>query len=237
MSEQKQTLKLDEKLKAEDQMFSMMLRREGDRKILLSAVGLAVLVHICVMFIRFPEIKAAVSQKEKKVIVVRKYVPPPPPVEKKVIVQQKITRKVPLPDPTPDEPEPIREPEPEIEPEPLPVDAEILLGNPEPPPPSGPLIPGIGNVTNPTLIPGTKVQPEYPELARQARLEGHVILQAVIMRDGSVSEIQVLRCDRPKMGFEENAVAAVEQWRYTPATQNGRPVDVYLTINVAFSLH
>ena len=69
MSEQKQTLKLDEKLKAEDQMFSLMLRREGDNKILLTAIGLAVLVHICVMFVRFPEIKKAVSAKEKKVIV------------------------------------------------------------------------------------------------------------------------------------------------------------------------
>jgi TonB family protein len=237
MSEQTPSLKLDEKLRAEDQMFSAMLYRQEDRKIMWIAFGLAVLVHLIAIVIHFPKFEFKPQEKAKRTIVVRKYVPPPPQVEKRQVIQQQITRKVPLPDPTPDEPEPIREPEPEIEPEPLPVDAEILLGVPEPPPPSGPLIPGIGDVTNPVRIEESYVEPEYPELARQARLEGHVILQAVILRDGSVSEIQVLRVDRPNLGFEDAAIEAVGQWRYTPATQNGRPVDVYLTINVTFSLH
>ena len=65
---------------------------------------------------------------------------------------------MPIPDPTPDEPEPIREPEPEIIDDPIPPDVEILIGTPEPPPPSGPLLAGVGDVTNPTLIDESKVE-------------------------------------------------------------------------------
>jgi protein TonB len=144
---------------------------------------------------------------------------------------------VPIPDPTPDEPEPIREPEPEEDPEPLPPDVEFIIGVPEPPPPSGPLLAGVGDVTNPILIPESKIEPEYPELARVARLEGNVILQAIIHDDGTVGDIEILRCNRPNMGFEDSAVEAVSQWRYKPALQNGKPVEVYFTVFVEFKLH
>jgi protein TonB len=102
----------------------------------------------------------------------------------------------------------------------------------------GPLRPGIGNhVTNPVLIPASKVEPDYPEVARQARLDGRVILEAVVEPDGTVGEINVLRCTRPYVGFEESAIRAVKQWRYEPATQNGRPVAVYFTVLVEFQLN
>jgi protein TonB len=80
------------------------------------------------------------------------------------------------------------------------------------------------------------VKPEYPELARVARIEGRVILQAIILKNGTVGEIEVLNCNRPNMGFEEAAIGAVRQWRYVPATQGGRPVDVYFTVRVDFDL-
>jgi len=195
-------------------------------------------LHLIVLVAHYPDFKdRVVPSKKQNVIVVKKYVPPPPKVQKKQIVRKKLTRKVPIPDPTPDEPEPIREPEPEIEPEPLPPDVEFLIGTPEPPPPSGPLLAGVGDVTNPVLIPETKIDPEYPELARVARLEGNVILQAIIHADGTVGEVQVLRSNRPNMGFEEAAIGAVQQWRYEPALQNGKPVEVYFTVFVEFKLH
>ena len=177
------------------------------------------------------------TKERPNVIIVKRYVPPPPKVERKQIIKKKITKKVPIPDPTPEEPEPIREPEPEIEDEPIPPDVDFLIGVPEPPPPSGPLMAGVGDVTNPVLIEDTKVQPEYPELARVARLEGNVILQAIIHADGAVGDLEVLRCNRPNMGFEDAAVDAVRNWRYQPATQNGRPVEVYFTVFVEFKLH
>lgn len=237
MNKQDQSLRLDDKMKAQDLLYASMAHRE-DRKFIAWAVGIAFVIHVIVVFIHFPEFKRAlIPQKKENVIIVKKYVPPPPKVERKQVVRKKLTRKVPIPDPTPDEPEPIREPEPEIEPEPLPPDVEFLIGTPEPPPPSGPLLAGVGDVTNPKLIAETKTEPSYPELARVARLEGNVILQAIIHSDGSVGDVEVLRSNRPNMGFEEKAIEAVQTWRYAPALQNGKPVEVYFTVFVEFKLH
>jgi len=235
MTDQQQGLRLDDKLKAEDLLYSALFHPE-DKRILTWALFAAVLVHIVVLFIHFPEMKKAFQPQKKKAVVVRKYVPPPPQVQRRQVQQKKITKKVPVPDPTPDEPEPIREPEPEILPEPLPPDVDILIGDPEPPPPSGPLMAGVGDVTNPVRIEETYVQPEYPELARRARLEANVILQAIVYKDGTVGDITVLKCNRPNVGFEDAAINAVAQWRYQPATQGGKPVDVYFTIVVDFEL-
>jgi len=237
MANEGKHLGLDEKLKAEDLLYGAMFHT-GDGKIMAWAFLGALIVHIVVLLINFPEFKkTVVPKKSGKVRIVKKYVPPPPQIERRQVVRKQLTRKVPIPDPTPDEPEPIREPEPEIEPEPLPPDVEFLIGVPEPPPPSGPLLAGVGNVTNPILIQESKIDPEYPELARVARLEGNVILQAIIHADGSVGEIEVLRTNRPNMGFEESAMEAVAQWRYEPALQNGKPVEVYFTVFVNFTLH
>ncbi len=237
MTEQQQALSLDSKLHAEDELYSRLLHRKDDQKFFWIAISLAILSHALVLVLRFPEIDRTLVPENKKIIIVKKYTPPPPPVEKKKIIEKKITKKVPLPDPTPDEPEPIREPEPEILPDPIPDDVDVLLGTPELPPPSGPLLPGVGGVTTPVRIEESYVQPEYPELARQARLEGTVILQVVIQKDGSISEAQILRIDKANLGFETAAVDAVTQWRYTPALQNGKAVAVYLTVHVQFSLH
>jgi protein TonB len=99
-----------------------------------------------------------------------------------------------------------------------------------------PLYAGIGGVTNPELITSTKRQPTYPEIARKAKISGQVILQAVVKKDGTVGDIQVLRSPGSKFGFDEAAIAAVKQWRYKPGLQNGKPVDVYFTIVVDFVL-
>lgn len=230
-------LKLDDKVKAADLLYANMFHTEDNKLLWWAAMG-AILIHIGVMLVQFPERTLRVEEKKSNVIIVKKYVPPPPKVERKQIVQKKITKRVPIPDPTPDEPEPIREPEPEIiEQPPIPPDMDILIGTPEAPPPSGPLLAGVGDVTNPELIAESKLTPEYPELARVARLEGNVILQAIIHADGTVGDVEVLRVNRPNMGFEESAIAAVKQWRYRPATQNGKPVEVYFTVFVDFKLH
>ncbi len=238
MSDERRTLRLDEKLKAEDELYATLFHpSHAERKPMMISIAIAVVIHVIFLVVNFPDVKAQLRPKKpEKVVYVKKYVPPPPKIERKQIVKKQITKKVPVPDPTPDEPEPIREPEPDIEPEPLPPDVEVLLGDPEPPPPTGPLMAGVGDVSNPVIIMSTKVQPEYPELARRARLEGSVILQAIVYKDGTVGEIEVLRCTRPNVGFEAAAVAAVQNWRYQPATQNGKPVDVFFTINVTFEL-
>lgn len=216
------------------------LSHEGEAKLTWTALAIALLVHVGILMVHFPDFqRPAPVPGEHNYLVVRKYIPPPPPqAERRTTVVKKLTRKMPLPDPTPDEPEPIREPEPEFVEEPMPADVEILIGVPEPPPQAepGPQLAGVGGITNPVRIEESYVQPQYPELARIARIQGNVILQAVIHREGGVGEIAVLRSTHPGVGFEDAATEAVSQWRYEPATQNGRPVEVYFTIIVEFIL-
>ncbi len=229
------SLQLEDKVRAENLLYAHMFHTE-DKKTWWIGFGIALALHVVVLIANFPEFKSKIEQKKKTAIVVKKYVPPPPKIERKVIVKKKLTRKVPIPDPTPDEPEPIREPEPEIQPEPIPPNMDVLIGVPEPPPPSGPLLAGSGGVSLPMIIPESKIQPEYPELARQARLDGRVILQAIVLKNGTVGEVEVLSCTHEGIGFEQSAVVAVSQWRYKPAMQGTKPVDVYFTVRVEFEL-
>jgi protein TonB len=80
-----------------------------------------------------------------------------------------------------------------------------------------------------------RVEPSYPEAARKARMEGVVILEAIITASGSVEEVKVLKSVNPLL--DASAFRAVQQWRYRPATLNGRAVRVYLTVTVTFNLH
>jgi protein TonB len=76
--------------------------------------------------------------------------------------------------------------------------------------------------------------PEYPELARRARVEGVVVLEAVIDRLGNVVDVEIVRDLR--LGCGEAAREAVRSWRYEPAMLNGRPVSVRMTVTVRFEL-
>jgi protein TonB len=75
--------------------------------------------------------------------------------------------------------------------------------------------------------------PVYPRLAVISRIEGTVILDAVIDEHGGVREVRVLR-SIPLL--DAAAVAAVEQWRFTPTLLNGRPVPIVMTVTVGFAL-
>jgi periplasmic protein TonB len=97
--------------------------------------------------------------------------------------------------------------------------------------PAGPLRVG-GDVSAPVAI--SQVPPEYPMMARNARVEGDVKLEAVIRRDGTVGDIKVLQGLR--MGCTEAAIEALKRWRFKPGARNGVPVDVYYTLTVGFKL-
>ena len=77
------------------------------------------------------------------------------------------------------------------------------------------------------------VAPVYPRLAQEARVEGLVILEAVIGVDGRVQDVRVLRS---KPLLDQAAMDAVRQWRFTPTLLNGVPVPVILTVTVDFKL-
>jgi protein TonB len=108
----------------------------------------------------------------------------------------------------------------------------IVGGLPSEPAPPPPRVVRVGGaVTAPKLI--DVVRPEYPLLARQARLAGIVILEAHVGVDGRVKEVTPLR--GPPLLVDE-AVAAIKQWRYRPLLLNGAPVEFVLTVTVTFSL-
>jgi protein TonB len=90
-----------------------------------------------------------------------------------------------------------------------------------------------GDVKAPQLV--NRVEPSYPEAARKARMEGVVILEAIITANGNVEDVKVLKSVNPLL--DAAATRAVQQWKYRPATLNGRAVRVYLTVTVTFNLH
>jgi len=103
---------------------------------------------------------------------------------------------------------------------------------PPPPRPTQTRIRQGGAVTAASLI--NRVNPTYPPLARQTRISGTVRLHAIISKDGSVQELQVLS-GHPLL--VQSALDAVRQWRYRPTLLNGEPVEVDTTIDVIFSLN
>ncbi len=78
-----------------------------------------------------------------------------------------------------------------------------------------------------------RVQPNYPPLARQARIQGDVILQAEISKEGAIENLRVMS-GHPMLA--PAAIDAVKQWRYKPYYLNGEPVAVETQITVKFSL-
>src|SRR5689334_14857885 len=78
-----------------------------------------------------------------------------------------------------------------------------------------------------------KVQPTYPPLARQARIQGAVLLQAEISKDGAIQNLRLIS-GHPMLA--PAAIEAVKQWKYKPYILNGEPVEVETQITVNFTL-
>jgi TonB family protein len=90
-----------------------------------------------------------------------------------------------------------------------------------------------GDVRAPKLL--DRVEPNYPESLRKAGLQGTVIIEAIIEKNGCVFDPLVLKSAGTEL--DRQAIFAVSQWRYEPATfLDGRPVRVYLTVTVTFNL-
>ncbi len=206
-----------------------------DRRNFWIGVAFAAVFHAVLLFMYFPEkTEADDFEKEKpKVFVVQqvRFRPPPPPQQQELPKPR--TKKVPIPDPTPDEPEPIRL-EDEIEPEIDMPDTDIVFDIPDGPPPvepSGPIRVG-GDVKAPEKLHAPP--PQYTEIARKARITGVVIVEAIIDKDGNVTNVKVLK--GLPMGLDQAAIDAIKGWKFRPATLNGKPVSVYYNLTVNFTL-
>jgi TonB family protein len=91
----------------------------------------------------------------------------------------------------------------------------------------------IGNgVTTPRLV--YKLEPEYSQEAREAKLQGSVVLAIEVNADGFVQNIQVRR--GLGLGLDENAMEAIRHWQFSPALKDGQPVPVAATVEVNYRL-
>jgi TonB family protein len=188
-----------------------------DRRRIRRGLAAAIVLHLVLLFARLPAWGPApkrIDAIQDQAMKVQFLKPPPPPakVEPKPKPQ---TKRIPRPDPTPDEPEP------EVAPEPPEVESDV----PSEPVQTGPVrvAPGQG----PGLI--KRVEPKYPPIAQAARMQGTVVLDAIIQKDGTVGEITILKSGGQL--FDQAAIDALKQWRYSTS-----PYDVILTVTVNFRL-
>lgn len=224
-----------------DQLEADARRDAAERRTVRWMIAGAVALHAALLFLALPEQgqPAEPARKEQTVFMVQplKLKPPPPAAERRTIPERRV-RKIPIPDPTPDDPEPI------VRDEPLRVvdldlpEADLPFAIPDAPPSaagSG-LAAGVlavdGSVTPPVKV--HSPQPQYTEEARAARVQGVVILQAIINSEGLVDAVEVLK-GLPQ-GLGEAAAEAVRGWTFLPARKDGLPVPVYFNLTVRFSL-
>ena len=97
----------------------------------------------------------------------------------------------------------------------------------------GPSQPGNG-VLPPRLR--RKVDPQYSADAMRAKIQGLVVVSAVVQPDGSVSDVRVIRSLDRVFGLDLKAIEAARQWRFFPGTRQGEPVPVFVNIELEFNL-
>ncbi len=93
--------------------------------------------------------------------------------------------------------------------------------------------PGNG-VLMPVII--TEVKPSYTADAMRAKIQGVVMVEAVVLPDGGVGQVQVVRSLDPTFGLDQEAIKAVKRWRFRPGTRLGQPVPVLVEIELTFTL-
>jgi periplasmic protein TonB len=107
-----------------------------------------------------------------------------------------------------------------------------ILGAPPPPKPATPQRIRVGGSVQAAKM-LRQTPPVYPQIAKTAHVSGTVVLHAVIAKDGTVQELTYV--SGPPL-LMKAAMDAVRDWRYTPTTLNGDPVEVDTTISVVFQL-
>jgi protein TonB len=93
--------------------------------------------------------------------------------------------------------------------------------------------PGNG-VLLPTVI--QEIKPQYTAEAMRAKVQGTVLLECVVLPDGSVGPVEVVRSLDSTFGLDQEAVKAAKRWLFRPGTRFGEPVAVLVTIELTFTL-
>ncbi len=97
----------------------------------------------------------------------------------------------------------------------------------------GPYRPGNG-VQLPTVL--QEIKPQYTAEAMRARIQGTVLLECVVLPDGTVGPVEVVRSLDSSFGLDQEAVKAAKKWRFRPGTRLGEAVPVLVTIELTFTL-
>ena len=202
--------------------------RRTYNKVFGICVGITLVFHttVAVLFPTF-EVRAS-SQKKQQIIIETVDIPetrqikrPPPPPRPAVPIETE----------SDDVPDDVT-----IETTDLDFDDAIVDLPPPPPPGSGEEEEEILEFylveDKPILI--KQVAPKYPEIARKAGLEGKVFLKFLVAKDGRVSTVTVLKGQEI---FRQSAIDAILQFRFKPAQQNDKPVNVWMTQPITFRLN
>ena len=80
------------------------------------------------------------------------------------------------------------------------------------------------------------VKPNYTASALKARIEGNVVMEAVVREDGSVGDVKVTKSLDTEHGLDEEAVKAMKKWEFKPGTKDGKPVPVGVQVEMTFTL-
>ena len=91
-----------------------------------------------------------------------------------------------------------------------------------------------GEVSAPTVT--KQVPPNYTAEAMRANVEGSVLIEAVVLMDGTVGEVRVIRSLDKEHGLDEIAIETVKKWVFMPGKKDGVPVPVIVEVKMAFSL-
>ena len=188
-------------------------------------MGLAGVVILIAAFLMFPRFLADDSILQQQEIVIEQIdIPqthqaesPPPPSRPSVPIESE----------SEDLDEDITIAETELD------DFEAWGDAPPPPTNTGPRVKFIPYDDPP--VPRSRIDPVYPEIAQEAGIEGTVIVQAFINAKGIVEETIILK-GVPNTGLDEAAAKAIMKTRFKPAKQRDRPVGVWISIPVHFTL-
>lgn len=214
----------------------LLAEPRGDRRRLQLGLALAAATHVALFAVTWPQLAGPPAASKSETIL--RVIPISPPIElpqHPPEVPRPPVRRVPVPDVTPDAPEVLSPLEPVTS---LPVDDLVLPVPPElPPPPPPEMPPSVVEVGREITAPRVmyRVEPGYTAAALKAHVEGAVILELTIDREGRVAKVETLR--GLPFGLTERAENAARRWRFEPSTYQGRPVSVIYRLTVRFSIH
>jgi TonB family protein len=89
-------------------------------------------------------------------------------------------------------------------------------------------------VTSPVLV--REFKPNYTSEAMRARIQGVVTMEAVVMPDGSVGDVHIVRSLDQQFGLDKEAVSTIKKWRFKPGMRLGQPVPVLIVVEMSFTL-